>query len=189
MRRLTLTLTLLTAVFLARPAHAAGDSRDVQRVVRMTRASIVAPPEWDGVWTTQDSVYSCAGAFQSTSTSSDTICGGKDYTPAAPGSPLNFVCTGSADATTIDLTCTGSGEIFTDCTANFVMVMHGTRSGDTYHMVSTVDVTYTGTACSFFPPTCTQIDSWGTRDGPAPTDYCSTPARKSTWGQLKTRYR
>jgi len=191
MRRLTQTLVLLASVFLISPAHASSDSPSVDQIMRMARTTVVVPTEWDGIWTTVDSVYTCAGVFQSTSTSEDTICGGKDYSPNTGGSPITFVCTGSATATTFDMTCTGSGDIFTDCTANYTVVTHGTLSGSTNHFVTTVNVTYsgTGTGCSLLPPSCTQIDGWGTRTGPAPSAYCATPTRKSTWGHVKSIYR
>jgi hypothetical protein len=188
-RRFTLTFVLLAMMFVMRSASATPQHLDGDHIMRAAVTTLLAPAEWDGVWTTLDSTYTCAGAFQSTSAGSDTICGGKDYTPGGSGSPFTIDCTGTADATTIDMTCTGSGDLFTDCTETFTMTVHGTRTGDTYHLVSTIDATFSGTACSFFPPSCTQVDSWGTRTGPAPIGYCSTPTRAASWGRLKTIYR
>jgi len=189
MRRLTLTLVLFAAVFLIKPAHGSPSPQKVLQLMRQARASIAVPTEWDGEWNTLDTVYTCLGAFQSTSTSTDTICGGKDYSPNGYGSPINFQCTGSATATTIDMTCVGSGELFTDCNGDYTIVTHGTLSGSSYHTVTTINVTYSGTACDFLPPSCNQIDTWGTRIGPAPVAYCATPTRSSSWGQVKVLYR
>jgi hypothetical protein len=189
MRRLTLTLVLFAAVFLIKPAHGSPLPKNVLQILRQTRAALVVPPEWDGEWNTLDTVYTCAGAFQSTSTSEDTICGGKDYAPNGYGSPINFVCTGTATATTINMTCTGSGELFTDCNGDYTIVSHGTLSGSNSHTVTTISVTYSGTACDFLPPSCIQVDSWGTRIGPAPVGYCATPTRLWSWGQVKLLYR
>ena len=190
MRRLALTLVLLTSVILIRPAHAGSASQNFDKLIRLARTSVIVPLEWDGTWTTLDSVYTCQGVFQSTSTGIDTICGGKDYTPGG-GTAFTLSCSGSADATSYDMTCTGSAEIFTDCNADYNMVTHGTMSGGSYHTVSTINVTYsgTGTGCDLVPPSCTQVDIWGTRTGPAPVGYCSTATRQATWGQLKSLYR
>jgi hypothetical protein len=187
-RRLVPMLLLAASIL---PAGVAQAGPDAAAIVRAARASITVPPEWDGIWTAVDSIYTCAGAFQSTSTAPDTICGGRDYQTSNPGSPIEFDCTGSADATTFDMTCTGSSEIFTDCIGNYTMHTHATRTGDSYRFVTTIDVNYagTGTGCEFVPPSCTQINSWGTRTGPAPANYCATAVRSSSWGSLKTRYR
>jgi hypothetical protein len=191
MRRLTLTLVLFASVFLIGPAHAGSNPPSVDQLVRVARAEVVVPVEWDGTWATVDSNYICPTTLQSTSAGTDTICGGKDYSPNTQGSPITFTCSGTATATTIDITCTGSLVVFTDCTANYTIVIHGTRSGDTFHIVTTSNTTYSGTGagCNLLPPSCSQFDSWGTRTGPAPAAYCSTPVRPSSWGQLKVLYR
>ncbi len=186
MRRLVLVVALaatLPALATVTPAPAA----PAIDLARFAHAAVTVPPEWDGVYTTLDSMYSCAGALQSVSTGSDTLCGGKDYGSGG----MNMQCTGTADATSFTETCTGSEEIFPDCFANYTLVSHGTRTAEGYHIVATIQATYsgTGTGCDLFPPSCSQMDSWGTRTGPAPTDYCLTPTRSSTWGGLKIRYR
>ena len=179
MKRLSLILMLPVSMLLIGSAEA---SSVPESIAKAARAQVAAPPEWDGVWTTVDTVYTCQGAFQSTTPGGSTICGGTDYTPTGP---VPLVCTGTADATTIDLTCTGSGPAFTDCDANYTVVTHGTRTADTYFMVSTVNIAYTGTGCFGLPPTCVQVNSHGTRTGPS----CITPTRRSTWGELKIHYR
>ena len=179
MKRLALTLLLPASMSLIGSAEASSIPENIARAVR---ASVIAPSAWDGTWTTVDTVYSCEGVFRSTSPGEATICGGSEYSPQGP---VPLVCTGTADATTIDVTCTGSGPVLQDCDANYTIVTHGTLTGDTYFTVSTVNVTYTGTGCEGLPPTCIQVNSHGTRSGP----NCTTPTQPSTWGEIKIRYR
>ena len=65
------------------------------------------------------------------------------------------------------------------------------RTGDTYRSVTVTNVTYSGTGlgCDLVPPSCTKVVSYGTRTGPAPAEYCLTPVKRATWGQLKVAYR
>ena len=81
--------------------------------------------------------------------------------------------------------------MFTDCNYSFDIETHGTRSGDSFFSVSVFQTQYSGTGegCDLFPDTCDQINSHATRTGPAPAAYCSTPAQRTTWGQVKSRYR
>ncbi len=184
-------LALLGPALCARPARADGAGPTPLQIARFVKAAVVVPVEWDGIYSTVDTTYTCAGAFQSKSASTDTICGGKDYSPGGSYGSITITCTGTADATSFSMTCTGSGPVFTDCDVNYSIVTHGTLSGSTVHTVSVINITYTGTGtgCSFLPPTCMQTDSWGTRTGPAPSAYCATPARTTSWGRLKTHYR
>lgn len=191
MRRILLTLVLLGAAFLSGPANADVSPGRLREILKQARASITVPPEWDGIWTTADSVYSCAGDLQETDVSVDTLCAGAEYLPEDPGTQIQFNCTGSADATTYTLSCTGSSEVFENCTATYTLTAHGTRTGDTYFDVTTLEITYSGsgTGCEFLQGICTQTNTHGTRSGPAPAQYCSTPARSTTWGRVKQQYR
>ena len=81
------------------------------------------PAEWAGVWTSIDTTYMCPNIFQSTSTSTDTLCVGQVLDEYPDGT-----CTGTSDLNTIDETCTASGEVFTDCQYNIAFHIHGTRS-------------------------------------------------------------
>ena len=187
MRRVITALLLPAALLLIGAAHA--ETSTPLRLAKSAKAFLITPPEWDGTWTTVDSLYLCDGTFINVSPGEDTICGGKDYEPSS-GSDLS--CTGTADATTIDVTCTGSEPSvdFPGCTANYTIVNHQTRSGGTYFSVTTIEVSYSGPAgCDQNPPACLQVNSHGTRTGAAPLAYCATPTRKSTWGQIKTFYR
>ena len=144
------------------------------------------PVEWAGVWTFNDTTYKCPGILQGTSTGNDTLCTG-EVIDAYP----NGTCTGTSDLNTIDETCTASGEIFTDCSYNISFHIHGTRSGDTFSSVTTINTTYTGTGagCDLLPPSCQQVNSHATRIGPAPPEFCATPVQPSTWGKMKAAYR
>ena len=158
--------------------------------LKLAGVSDPVPPEWAGVWTTVDSVYDCNGVFQSTSTNTDTLCAGQTFDPDT-GSECPFECTGTATPTSVNMHCTGTCEVFTDCNATFDTDFVGTRTGDTFSSVVTMNITFAGTGegCDLIPDNCTQINSHGTRTGPAPEDYCATPAEDTTWGQVKSRYR
>lgn len=147
---------------------------------------ITVPPEWAGVWETSDSTYDCAGVLTGTSTYTDTLCAG---TRIYPDTTLG--CSGSSTATTFDMSCSGSAEVFTDCQYTVNLESHGTRSGETFNSVATLSVVYSGTGlgCDLFPDHCSQTNSHSTRTGVAPAAYCATPAQPVTWGRMKVLYR
>jgi hypothetical protein len=146
----------------------------------------VVPPEWAGIWTVTDTTYDCTGAFKSTSTQVDTLCAGHGFTPGT-----TITCTGNATSTTFDYTCTGSGEIFTDCNYAINVETHGTRSGESYSSVAVSNFTYSGTGkgCELFQNSCTQINQHGTRTAPPPAAYCASPVKPASWGKVKVLYR
>lgn len=188
MRRLLLLFLLPTSMIALGSAHAASTQNPWESLVKAARAQTVIPTDWDGVWATQDSVYNCDGSLSSVPPpDSETLCGGTDYTASSGG--IVFNCTGTADATTFDVTCTGSGELFPGCTGDYTVVTHGTRTGDTYFTVSTVNGTYTGAICPF-ASSCIQVNSHGTRTrATTAADCAATPTKRSTWGQMKVIYR
>mgnify|MGYP003693988559 CR=1 FL=1 len=143
-------------------------------------------PEWAGVWTTSDSTYDCDGNFQEVSTSTDTVCGGERYS----GDSIDFQCTGTATATSVNLTCTFSQDTL-DCHFAYQSTIQGTLTGSTYRSVAVSSLTVTGSGpfCGFIPGYCDRIVTYGTRTGPAPATYCATPTTKTTWGRLKQIYR
>jgi hypothetical protein len=148
-----------------------------------------APPEWAGVWTTVDSTYvPCELPFGSRSTGADTICAGKTF--EQPSDPMfNVTCSGTADATTFHQHCTGTADLGGGCTGTVDITIDGTRSNDTFRTVSVVTFTpdTPGPECTAI---CIRLVSYGTRTGPAPSDYCTTTAaRPSSWGRLKILYR
>ena len=145
------------------------------------------PPEWAGVWTVTDTVYQCPGIILNFATSSDTVCTGDVF---YADTTTTYNCTGTATSTTVNITCTGSSNVFPDCDAQFTISVVGTRTADSYFTVTTIATTFVGTGagCNLFPAQCTQINSHGIRTGPAPPGYCTTPAERTTWGQVKSRY-
>jgi len=187
MRTSVLLFLLCAALLPAVPAHA-GPAHNIKEILSALSPTTTVPPEWDGIWVTTDSIYTCTGGFQSTSTGKDTLCGGKEI--PVPGG-FNYVCVGTADATTIHMRCTYSYVPIPDCQADYVSVIDGTRTGDTYYYAVRDSTTFSGTGfgCSFLPPTCSIIHIHGTRTGPAPSVYCATATLPTTWGRIKTIYR
>src|SRR5205085_10531495 len=135
MRR-SATLVLGALFLLVGPAYASPRNSSIDALLRSIPATIKVPPEWDGVWTEVDTVYDCNGVFQSTSAPTDTICGGQIFNTAVPGFSITLDCNGTGDATSFDITCTGTGNVAADCDANFNIHTHGTRTGDTFFHVS-----------------------------------------------------
>jgi hypothetical protein len=151
---------------------------------------IVIPAEWSGIWSSIDSTYDCEGVLQGVGASLDTLCAGTELTfDEAEGFALD--CTGSADANGVDMTCTYSEEIVTDCTLTVTFILEGTRTGDSYVVTNTVSFDYAGTAieCGFIPDSCTRTVLRATRIAPEPAAYCATPVEASTWGRVKSQYR
>ena len=152
---------------------------------------VTIPPEWDGIWAYADSSYDCIGNFTDESAGDDTLCAGAVVYQPEDQVPTNFTCSGSANATTVDVTCTGSEEVVPDCTFNVSFTLHAIRTGTTFYAVSTTSATYDGTGlgCDFLPDFCDQTNTRATRTGPAPPAYCATPVLPASWGELKIRYR
>lgn len=186
--RTRLLLFMLCAVLLSAVQAQAGQALDIKEILSALSPATTIPPEWDGIWATTDSIFACTGGLQSAWTVNDTLCGGKEI--PAPGG-INYICTGTADATTIHMTCTYDYYPIPDCHASSVTVIDGTRTGDTYYYVETNHTTFSGTGfgCNLLPPQCSIIHIHGTRTGPAPTAYCATATLPATWGNIKTLYR
>lgn len=150
---------------------------------------IVLPPEWAGVWTYLDSTYDCTGALLSVDSGLDTLCTGTVI--SFDSGPFVVVCTGSSTATTIDQTCTFTGEVVTDCNVTFTIEMHGTRTASSSVITNTVTTDYSGIApeCAFLPDSCRRTVTRANRIASEPVAYCSTPVDPTTWGRVKSRYR
>jgi hypothetical protein len=193
-RPILLALAVTAGLSAATASHASPRAFRYAHAILATHGSITIPNEWDGVWASEDSVYDCSGNLQYVETYLDTLCAGavvsfEDDDPT--GGLLTIDCTGSASATTVDILCTGSGEIVTDCTVTLIVDLEGTRTGDSFVATSVTSVTYdgTGTGCDIFPDDCTRVVTHADRIGPAPAVYCATPVRTATWGEVKLRYR
>lgn len=189
---LLLFFTLCAIALLPGSAAAAKAPAGLRQIFGIAAATdaIVIPPEWGGIWTYADTSYDCGGTYMFEDAGEDTLCPGAVVVD--PGIfPVSYNCTGSADATTVNLTCSGVAEIITDCTATYTYSLNGTRTGDTYFVVYTMSIEYSGTAvgCDLIPDECLQTNTHGTRTGPVPIEYCQTPVLPGSWGQLKVRYR
>lgn len=192
MKRLAIALVLSVWLLPAGSASAAPAAPSVKSVLRTMGIAVPAPPEWDGVWEVADSIYTCLGVLTGTSPATkDTLCTGQSTYDPPPGMQVTFSCDGTATATEFHVTCSGSVEVVPDCQMTIDIRIDGTRTADTYFSVATVNTSYSGTGlgCDLIPSTCSQINSHGTRTGPAPVDYCATPARPSSWGEIKAHYR
>src|SRR5215468_1402484 len=185
MRRILLTVVVLLSMQVtSAAAHPA--ALDVARLARAAMSSATVPAEWDGIWTVADSVYHCDGAFIDLTAATDTLCGGQEFSLVRRS--YSLPCSGTADGTTLDETCTGSTPSGTDCIFNEVDAIHGTRTGDSCFIVFTFDFTYSGAGCGGALPQCIQVNRHGTRTGSAPLDFCATPTRPSSWGRIKALY-
>ena len=182
MKLIVCALALGSALLCAGSASA----RPFFRPATVPLGEIVVPPEWAGIWSYSDTTYNCLGQVTGTSSGFDTLCAGQRF-----DTDPSVSCTGSTTSTTYYQHCTSSGEIFPDCNLNTDVETNGTRNGDSFFSVTVFQSSTSGTAkgCDLFPPQCSQINSHATRIGPAPSEYCSTPAERATWGQLKSLYR
>jgi len=182
----TALFLVLCSLVLVRPAAADPFARHAHPFSSASSA-ISVPAQWAGIWIVTDSSYTCAGVFQATNSDTDTLCAGTTFSTGDTA----FTCSGSADANTFSIHCTGSGQVFTDCQYNVTVDSRGTRTNESYFSVATTMVTYSGTGpgCNLVPPSCTQVNTHGTRIAPAPAAYCATPATVESWGQLKAHYR
>jgi hypothetical protein len=188
-RLLSATLALCATLSVL-PAEAAAP-RSPRFAEALGALDVIVPTEWAGVWAYTDSSYSCEGDLLGVDTGLDTLCAGQIYLSDVGESYFTITCIGTATATTVDITCGGSGEIAPDCTYTVTSEIDGVRTGDSYVATNVIDATYSGSGpgCELLPSSCTRIVSRATRVAPAPTEYCATAATPATWGQVKTRYR
>jgi hypothetical protein len=181
-------LSLLAVALNPLAAHAArpdGDNRPTAITILRGAGGISVPPEWAGIWNTEDTTFVCNTlTVTDISSSIDTLCAGQAFDPDPS---TNWDCTGTVTSTTGDVTCTGSFS-FSGCTINFVSHFVVTRNGDTARVIETFTTTYTPPLCAFQPDSCEETHSVYTRTGPPPPT-CSTPTQRSTWGQVKVLYR
>lgn len=186
-------LAVIALAVIASAAHAAPRALRFVDILRPEAGDVTVPPEWDGVWASEDSIYDCSGVLQSVETYLDTLCSGQvvSFADESPDPGINIVCTSAATATTVNVSCTGSVEVIPDCTVTYSVEVQAVRTGNSFVGINTTEIQYSGTAfgCDFFPESCTRVVTHATRTGPAPSAYCSTPARPQTWGTVKVRYR
>ena len=190
MKKLATTLFLFSIALLATAGNASANPPiNAQDIRRLLGGGPTIPDEWAGIWSVTDTLYNCPNSFLSTSTGLDTLCIGMEFEPPEQDPSFTFDCTGTITATTINQTCTGTGD-FSGCTVNFVITIVGTHSPTSYDRTTTINATYSGPPpCDTYPPQCFIINSHGTLADPKPESYCDTPAEPMTWGKVKGIYR
>jgi len=187
MRNRLLLFVLCALVLQAGPALAQ-PTPDIKEILRALGPATTVPPEWDGIWETTDSIFTCTGGLEDVSTGADTLCARAEIPPPMG---INYDCTGTADATTVHLTCTIQYDPYPNCHANSLAEVDGTRTGDIYYFIAISNTTFSGSGfgCRMLPPQCSIIHIRGVRTGQAPLEYCATPTHPTTWGAIKMHYR
>lgn len=188
MRRVIL-LSVLPVALVVGTAAAGPAPHKVHDIIRMATSFAVVPREWEGVWTVVDSDYSCEGALDRTGTDSPTVCAGTEFTVTSP--TATYTCSGTWDATTLDMFCTGTGQPSSTCAATDTIWVKATLTGDTFLEVVTDHFAISGPECGIPETDCYLIRVHGTRTGPVPAGVCNptTPTKRSTWGEIKVLYR
>ncbi len=148
MRNLTMVYVLVVAgVCLVGPAHAeSGRLPDLRIGLNTMLRDVITPAEWAGIWDFEDETFECESSellSEAYTTPSVPAPASISSTPAS-----NSPCTGSADANTVSVTCTGSFELMEDCLMEFNSVFTATRNGDTFESVQTVSTATVGEGCS-----------------------------------------
>jgi len=150
-------------------------------------AEVLFPEEWGGIWELESVNEDCeTGELISESAVTDTLCPGTSIEGIIEaGGTIDVTCQGSADATRIVATCSGSFEVFPGCTAEVDWSFDGTRGGDTMVLDQQIVISYQG-ACLGLEDTCTDNRVDGVRIDSAWSDYCApTGVQQRTWGAMK----
>ncbi len=183
---LALAATLLAA---ASVQAAPPQAPRLGQAVALLGGGQTVPSAWAGVWQNVDSTYTGCDVLApiGTSNATDTLCTGQTLLPDTTGiGSLN--CNGTVTDTQVDITCTGS-TAQDSCTIDFTYHITGTRTGNSAVFVTTLVQHYSPpSACFFLPDQCMRFVSRGTRIAAEPPT-CGTPARRTTWGTVKTLYR
>jgi len=108
---------------------------------------VTVPAAWAGIWTVSDTMKLCGipGPIFPVQTHQDTMCVGDVI---SGDQTVTYTCNGTATATTVDMTCTGSSDDGNGCVGNYTETLHGTRTGEDALLHYTINVTYTPTGCS-----------------------------------------
>lgn len=178
---LTLTLVCLAVVPASAGEWTLGDA------FRLLKEEPTLHPDWEGVWESDIRQEECDGTLVDTSVGTDNLCAGEPL--LGPDTGTDLTCTGTISSTSIDVSCTGTQEIFTDCVATITVEMQGTRNGDSAEITSTVQATYEGSGfgCSQIPDTCNRIIATSTRTSLEP-DCTGVSTHDSSWGTVKARF-
>jgi hypothetical protein len=183
MKRLALTLLLPASMLLIGSAEA----RSVpETIAKLAKASVTAPPEWTAsgrLSTRSIPARACSRARASART--PFVVGRIRRGP--PGTGIELHCTGNADATTIDVTCTGSGPAFAGCVMPSTRQIHGTRSDDTYFNVTTINITSWGQGALGATAMYPDQFPWHPRSQAHRTSR--NAHEEVSWGEIKVLYR
>jgi len=187
MRRMLVLAAVLSAAAIG-TAHANQPAQGHAQIARLfSAASIRLPTEWNGRWAYRDTTYDCLHTvYVDPSEGVDTLCTGMMIDAYDPIGIITYSCTGSASATVIDMTCIGTGTQ-SSCTWTEHIHLHAVRTASHMTMEITDDTTTAPADCD--PGGCQRYVMQADRIGDAPPDYCVTPVRQMTWGQLKQLYR
>jgi hypothetical protein len=120
----------------------------------------------------------------------DTLCTGGNYQGGGLGGVPPVDCEGTITDTEMHMECTGSMPLEDEpaCTANYVITIDWTRTGDTVSGEQVINTTPEGD-CSEPDPVCIRLVMTGTRIDPNPGACIGTPVEGPTWGVLKSTYR
>jgi len=139
------------------------------------------PSAWSGIWSFNDSTYDCGNPVPTNnSTGLDTLCTGDSLDVEG------YDCSGTADNTHFDMTCTTTQPVFGGC--NLLVTLHvvATRSGETYDATTTLNGVASPPGC--FSDICIITNTHATRIAGEPPQ-CQTPVLPSSWGSIKSLYR
>jgi len=150
---------------------------------------LVVPQEWAGIWQSNFTVYDCDSGFELFSDAQlDTLCTGTPFIVDGDDD-IEFICTGTVDATSVDIECSGSTIVGPDCTMEMVWTTVGTRDGDTMTSTTTLTMTQVGSGCEGPTVFCTRMETTGTRIGSEPEECGFAPVDVTDWSTIKGLYR
>ena len=150
---------------------------------------LVVPQEWAGIWQSNFTVYDCDSGFELFSDAQlDTLCTGTPFI-GDEGDDIEFICSGTVDATSADIQCTGSTVVGPDCTAEVVWTMVGTRDGNSMTSTTTFTMTQEGSGCEGPAVFCIRTEMSGERIGSEPEECGFAPVDATDWSTIKGLYR
>jgi hypothetical protein len=186
--RLCCALLLSLVLMLVHPSQSSAASKPIRSLKQSLHqlGDVTVPAAWAGIWTVSDTMKLCGvpGPIIPVQTHSDTMCAGDVITG---DETVTYTCSGTATATTVDMTCTGSSDDGNGCVGDYTETLHGTRNGDDALLTYTINVVYTPSGCQ--DDGCIELVIAMHRTAGPPAECSITPTLKTTWGKLKKRYR
>jgi len=176
---LVLVIVSLASVHLA----AAATPPRPHQLLKALVTDPVWPAEWAGIWNVSTTERDCTThAIVDSYAEADTFCSGGIFDSGDPG----LVCEGTIDATSVNVTCTGSASEL-GCTVTITSSVMGTRSGDTLSGTGHYEIVYSGT-CGGLPDECGDEEFTGTRIDGEPASCGSVPVVPTRGGLIKAKY-